>query len=144
MLIQATETGHTMPARLIKLAVVYLVCGMSLGLYMGVTQDFLLRSVHAHINLLGWASLALAALVFHVFPALAQTRLSKTWFWGYNLAVPVGLVGLALELRGVKWAGALLGIGMTTVWAMGVLFAITVLWTLRSASFPFPHAVPAE
>jgi hypothetical protein len=133
-----------MSVRLLNLAVVYLVCGMSLGLQMGMTQDFLLRSVHAHINLLGWASLALAALVFHVFPDLAETRLSRVWFWGYNIAVPVGLAGLALELRGFKWAGPLLGIGMTAVWAMGVLFAVNVLWGLRRAPSYLSRAVPAE
>jgi hypothetical protein len=133
-----------MPVRLLKLAVIYLVCGMSLGLYMGTVQDFLLRSVHAHINLMGWASLGLAALVFHIFPSLAQTRLSRIWFWGYNLALPVGLVGLALELSGHRWAGPLLGIGMTMVWAMGVLFAVNVLWGLRRAPADAQRAVPAE
>jgi hypothetical protein len=128
------NAGQTMPIRLVKLAVLYLASGMTLGLYMGTKQDFILHSVHAHINLLGWASLGLAALVFHVYPALAETRLAKVWFWGYNLALPVGLLGLALEVSGAKWAGPLLGVGMTIVWATGLLFAINVLWSLPAAS----------
>ena len=133
-----------MSIRLIKLAVTYLACGMTLGFYMGATENFLLRSVHAHINLLGWASLALAALVFHAFPALAETRLSRIWFWGYNLAVPVSLAALALQLSGVKAAGPMLGISMTVVWAMGLLFAANVLWGLRSPRLRPVQSAPAE
>ncbi len=52
----------------IKLAVVYLIAGVGLGIAMGASQNFLLRPVHAHLNLLGWATLALAGLVYSVYP----------------------------------------------------------------------------
>ena len=42
----------------IKIAVVYLVVGATLGLGMGIAQTFTLAPVHAHLVLLGWASLA--------------------------------------------------------------------------------------
>ena len=93
-----------MTVRLIKFAVVYLVSGMSLGIGMGLAQDHTLRGVHAHVNLLGWATLSLAALVFHVFPQLAQTRLAALWFWLYNLALPVALVSLGFVSYGEMWA----------------------------------------
>ncbi len=130
-----------MSVRLIKLAVIYLACGMTLGLYMGSAQNFLFRSVHAHINLLGWASLALAALVFHIYPALSRTRLATVWFWLYNTMVPAGLVMLAFEVAGYAWAGPWLGITMTMVWIAGLIFAVNVLWNLRG---PQAAGVPAE
>ena len=80
-----------MTIRLIKLAVLYLVLGMTIGIGMGISNDFLLRPVHAHVNLLGFAVLAVAAFVFHAFPDLARTRLATAWFWLYNIAMPVGL-----------------------------------------------------
>jgi hypothetical protein len=43
----------------IKAAVVYLVMGVGLGIYMGASGDHVMVPVHAHFNLLGWASLAL-------------------------------------------------------------------------------------
>ena len=49
-----------MGLRFLQIAVVYLVIGASLGLYMGLTEVFILAPVHAHLLLLGWASLALA------------------------------------------------------------------------------------
>lgn len=36
--------------------------GMSLGIVMGVSQDFTLSPAHAHLNLLGWVTLALYGL----------------------------------------------------------------------------------
>ena len=120
-----------MTVRLIKLAVIYLVIGMTLGVGMGMSQNFLLRSVHAHVNLLGWASLALA-LVFHVFPETARTRLAAVWFWTYNLSVPVGLGGLALFLAGYAWAEPALIVGQLGIWAGGLMFAINVFWVLRT------------
>jgi hypothetical protein len=44
----------------LKLAALYLVIGVAMGIIMGDSQDFTLRPVHAHVNLVGWAILALA------------------------------------------------------------------------------------
>ncbi|MPZ38139.1 MAG: cytochrome-c oxidase [Rhizobiales bacterium] len=123
-----------MAIRLIKIAVVYLVIGLTLGVGMGMTHNFLFRSVHAHVNLIGWASLALAALVFHVFPETARTRLATIWFWTYNVSVPVGLGGLALVMAGQKWAEPALIVGQLGIWAAGLMFAVNIFWALRSKS----------
>ena len=123
-----------MTVRLIKIAVVYLVIGMSLGVGMGMSHNFLFRSVHAHVNLLGWASIALAALVFHVFPETARTRLATVWFWLYNVSMPVGLGGIALVMAGYKWAEPALIAGQLGIWTAGLIFAINIFWALRSKS----------
>jgi hypothetical protein len=52
-----------MGLRFLRIAVVYLVLGAILGLAMGISQQFALTPVHAHLLLLGWASLALAGVV---------------------------------------------------------------------------------
>ncbi len=125
-----------MTVRLIKLAVIYLVAGMTLGIVMGITGQFQLRGVHAHINLLGWATLGLAAIVFHIFPELARTRLATIWFWTYNISLPIALAALALMLSGYAWAMPGVKIGHLVVWASGVLFAANVLWSLRARREP--------
>jgi cbb3-type cytochrome oxidase subunit 1 len=131
-----------MTVRLIKLAVIYLVVGMTLGIFMGISGDFHLRGVHAHVNLLGWASIGLAALVFHVFPQLAGTRLATIWFWTYNVSLPIALGSLALMLSGYAWAAPGVKVGHIVVWASGVLFAVNVLWTLRTRREP--AAIPVQ
>lgn len=43
-------------------AVLAALTGMGLGIFMAVRQDFSLAPAHAHINLLGWVTLALLGL----------------------------------------------------------------------------------
>lgn len=84
----------------IKLAIVYLIVGVTMGIGMGATQNFTLRPVHAHINLLGFTTLALAGLIYSVFPQAGESRLAKAQFWLMNLSFPVMLGGLAMMLLG--------------------------------------------
>ena len=61
--------------RCIRIAGVYLLVGMVMGIVMGATENFALRPVHAHVNLLGWVGLALAACVFRLWPELGDSPL---------------------------------------------------------------------
>ncbi|SFB04145.1 hypothetical protein SAMN04515620_11433 [Collimonas sp. OK607] len=45
-----------MGIRFLKIAVIYLLIGALLGGYMGAAENFALAPVHAHLALLGWAS----------------------------------------------------------------------------------------
>ena len=128
-----------MTTRLIKLAVIYLVAGMSLGIWMGINQDFTLRPVHAHVNLLGWATLAVAALIFYMFPRLARTRLATGWFWLYNIALPVAMISLAFMLSGNERAKLLVEVSHTVLWIGGILFAANVLIHLRDRAAVAAH-----
>lgn len=84
----------------LKLAVLYLILGISLGIAMGASQNFTLRPVHAHINLLGWTTMALAGLIYSVFPQAGASRLARVHFWLLNLALPVMMGALAMLLLG--------------------------------------------
>ena len=84
----------------LKLSVVYLIIGVSMGIAMGASQNFTLRPVHAHINLLGWTTMALAGLIYSVFPQAGTSRLARAHFWLLNLALPVMMVALGLVLFG--------------------------------------------
>ena len=119
--------------KLLKIAVVYLVIGASLGLAMGISQKFVLAPVHAHLLLLGWASLALAGLVYHLYPTASTTRLARIHFWLHNLGLPVFMIGLGLVLTGSE-----VGLPATVVAAIAVLiglfvFAANVLINARAA-----------
>jgi cbb3-type cytochrome oxidase subunit 1 len=95
---------NTVPSRnatlWIKLAMLYLLVGITLGITMGASQNFTLRPVHAHINLIGWTTMALAGLIYTVFPQAGNSRLASVHFWLFNLALPVMMAALAMILTG--------------------------------------------
>jgi len=93
-----------MGLKFLKIAVVYLFVGACLGLGMGITQKFTLVPVHAHLLLLGWASLALAGVVYHFYPAASTTRMARVHFWLHNAAVPVMMSALSAVLLGHQQA----------------------------------------
>jgi cbb3-type cytochrome oxidase subunit 1 len=120
-----------MGLQFIKIAVIYLFIGALLGLTMGITQKFVLVPVHAHVLLLGWASLALAGLVYHLYPAAAMTRLARIHFWLHNLALPVFMVGLGMYLTGSAFLMPVVA-GAGTVVLIGLAaFATNVLLNVK-------------
>lgn len=122
-----------MGIKLIKIGIVYLIIGMSLGVFMGATKDFTLHPVHAHINLLGWTLLGLSGLILNAFPQLEQSALAKIYFWLYNIAVPVTLIGLFMFLRGNASVDPIVGLGSVLITVSAGCFAWLLLTKLPSA-----------
>ncbi len=84
----------------LRLSVIYLIVGISLGIHMGATQSFDLRPVHAHINLLGWALAAIAGITYALIPSAGDSVLGKIHFWLHQTGVPLMLIALTLILLG--------------------------------------------
>ncbi|GIN92589.1 hypothetical protein J6TS1_32450 [Siminovitchia terrae] len=91
-----------MGVRLIKIAVVYFLIAISLGLYMSFTHVFALSTVHVHMNLLGWMSFAIAGILYLLFPHLTLTSAAKAHFWLHNIGLPVMMISIALAILGVS------------------------------------------
>lgn len=115
----------------IKLAAIYFVVGVCLGIYMGASNDHSLSHVHAHINLLGWASLALIGLIYCQFPEIATTRLAKIHFWLHNLGLPFLMLMLAGYLRGNAALVPFVGIGSAVVGLSVALLAANIFLNIR-------------
>jgi cbb3-type cytochrome oxidase subunit 1 len=118
----------------IRIAVIYLVIGTSLGIAMGISQRFTLIPVHAHVLLLGWATLAIAGVVYQLYPMAANTRLARIHFWLHNLGLPVFMAALALLLSGHESVLPLVAIAALVVLLGLVLFAANFLLTTRTAA----------
>jgi cbb3-type cytochrome oxidase subunit 1 len=125
-----------MSARLIRIAALYLAVGVTMGIGMGIAHQFTLAPVHAHINLLGWATLAIMGVVYHVYPAAAQTRLATIHFWVHNTALPVFMVGLAFALTGHEAFLPVAIVGASVVFVGIVAFVVNIWLTVR----PVPTA----
>lgn len=112
--------------RWIQVALAYFCIAVSLGCWMGATQQFTLAPLHAHINLLGWVTMTLTGLVYHHFPAAGGNRLADVHFWGFNTLLPVMMVALGLVLTGHPEVHPVLGIASIGTLALIVLFAVNV------------------
>ena len=115
----------------IKSAVIYFIMGVCLGIYMGASGDHLLVPVHAHFNLLGWASLAVIGLVYQQFPVAGSHRLATAQFWLHNAGLLAAMLLLVGFLRGNSSLDPLLGIASIVIGASVVLFAINVFQNIR-------------
>ena len=99
--------------------------------YMGASGDHTMRPVHAHINLLGWATMAIIGLIYRQFPELANTLLARIHFWIHNLGLPLLMLMLACLLRGYTSLEPVLGIASIFVVASIVLFAVNIFKNLK-------------
>lgn len=114
---------------LIKIACLYLMASLFLGLLMAITQNHAFVSVHSHIGVLGWATMALAGIVYLVVPGLAATRLALAHFWLHNIGLPAMVAGLAALIQtGDTSFEPIVAAGSVLVLISLLLFTINV-WT---------------
>lgn len=106
------------------LACLLLICGATLGIVMGAREDFQLAPVHAHLNLAGWASLALFGLTYRAYPEIAGTALARYHFiisGTASVLLPIG-IGFAV-LRNSPG----LAMAASPLWLIGVLIYLAQL-----------------
>ena len=78
----------------ILMGIVYAVLGMTLGLWMGINKDLTLTPLHAHLNLVGWASMAIFGLIYRGYSDVASSRLAPLHFALMTIGTPVMLAGI--------------------------------------------------
>ena len=112
------------------LAVILLIGGVVLGIFMAMNKDYQLAPVHAHVNLVGWVSLAIFGLVYRAFPRLKDTRLAGLHF---ALAVAsAAAMPYALYRAIVLQSEALAIIASLTFLAAAVVFLIQLVGLART------------
>jgi hypothetical protein len=80
----------------ILIGLLYGIFGFGFGIWVGINERFEQAHLHAHINLIGFASMVLFGLLYRAFPALAASRLAAADFLLYNIGAVVFLVGIPL------------------------------------------------
>lgn len=105
-------------------AVLAALCGMGLGIFMAASQDHALGGAHAHLNLVGWVSLAIFGFYYALTPQ-AATGLARIHLALSVLGAIVMPLGIALAI--LKGQEALAIVGSLLVTAGMIVFALTVL-----------------
>ncbi|MFL1460970.1 hypothetical protein ACI6QG_02085 [Roseococcus sp. DSY-14] len=123
------------------LSALSLLAGSCMGIWMGVAHDFVFAPVHAHLNLLGWASMALFGLAYRAWPAMAEAPLARMHLAVSGAGAFVLPLGIALAVAGAPPAVAILG---ALLWTAGAALFLGGLLRLVAAPAGSATTVPAE
>ncbi len=80
----------------IKSAMVYLILAVLMGIHMSMEgPKYPLLQIHTHLNLLGWMSMMIFGVAYHILPRFSGTQLwsEKLSVWHLVLA-NIGLLGM--------------------------------------------------
>ena len=116
-----------------KTAIVFLLVGIGVGLHMSISGNHESTGAHAHVNLLGWVTMALFGTYFALVPHKAQRRIAMVQYGVYTLGCIIMLPSLYLMLSGKPSLEPLVAVGSLIVLAGVLLFAF-VLFTGESTS----------
>ncbi len=123
--------------------VIAVTIGMIWGIVMSATGDRSLAGAHAHLNLVGWATMALFGIYYHLHPQMNAHVLARIHY-------PVALAGLVIMVPGIVQAirqtgETLAKIGsLLTLISMLIFLAVVVIGARRAAQSPESDAAPQE
>jgi hypothetical protein len=86
-----------LPFILFLAAAICAVIGMAWGIQMSATGNHAMSPAHAHLNLLGWVSLALFGTFYQLVPAAGESLLAR-------IQAGVAVVGVVLIVPGIVMA----------------------------------------
>jgi cbb3-type cytochrome oxidase subunit 1 len=120
----------------IKCALVYLVIATLLGIHMAVSGPmYPYMPVHVHLNLIGWMSMMIFGVAYHILPRFSgkplwSERLSVWHLWLAN----IGLIGMVLGwfLKGLA-KGTLVLIVFSLIEGLSIFFFVVNMFkTIRA------------
>jgi FtsH-binding integral membrane protein len=128
-----------------RAAVLLVVVGMIWGISMAMSENHQTMPAHAHLNLLGWVSLFLFGIFYHLHPAIDRSRAAivQVWTW-------IGATVLLVVAVGMIYTGHPAGDPIAAIASIIVLLDMLLFgWLVfrRDAMESSPRrasAVPAE
>ncbi len=123
-------------------AVALALCGMVWGVVMAISEDHSSMPAHAHLNLLGWVSLFLFGIFYHLHPAIDRARTALVQVWVWIVATIVLTIGVGLAHTGHGVGDPIAAVGSLAIIGDMLVFGWLVL--RRDASAVSRSAMPAE
>lgn len=127
-----------------RAAVLMVVAGMIWGIVMGISQDHSTFPAHAHLNLLGWVSLFLFGVYYHLHPAIDRNRLTFVQVWVWIAATIILAAGVALLDSGHAMGDPIAAAGSLLALADMLLFGWLVYRRAQGQLAGQPSPAPAE
>jgi Cytochrome C and Quinol oxidase polypeptide I len=134
----------------LKASLLWLALGVSLGVAMAVHPAWVIyRPVHLHLLLLGFVTMMISGVAYHVFPRFAATPLHAPRLMAVHLGLAnAGLVlvacGFVARAHAVAHAPLVLGLGGSLSAAGAYLLGWNLWRTLDKAAIPPSRLAPAR
>jgi drug/metabolite transporter superfamily protein YnfA len=125
-------------------AVLMVVAGMIWGITMAISEDHSAMPAHAHLNLLGWVSLFLFGIFYHLHPTIDRSRTAIAQVGIWIVGTIILTTGVGLIHTGHPVGEPIAAAGSFIVLAAMLLFGWLVVRRERSAQALRASAVPAE
>lgn len=106
-----------------RAAVLLAIAGMIWGIAMGISQDHSTMPAHAHLNLLGWVSLFLFGVYYHLHPVIDQSALAWWQIWIWIAGTIVLTIGVGLVHSGHQIGEPIAAVSSLVVLADTLVFA---------------------
>ena len=105
-------------------AVLMVVAGMIWGIIMAVSRDHSAMPAHAHLNLLGWVSLFLFGVFYHLHPAIDRSRSALVQVGVWIVGTVILTLGVALLHTGHDIGQPFAAIGSVIVSGLDTAFRL--------------------
>ena len=125
-------------------AVLLVLVGMVWGIQMAMSQDHAAMPAHAHLNLLGWVSLFLFGIFYHLHPALDRSGLARAQVYTWIAGTIVLTVGVGLVHTGHEVGDPIAAVGSLVVLIGMLLFGWIVLKGRSGEQVADKRLSPAE
>jgi hypothetical protein len=120
---------NRMSALWARTALLWFAIAVSLGLYMGVTQQFQFTPAHAHVGVLGWLSSGVFAFLHSISRPWPEGARAPVLHWAaHTLGVAIMTLGLFVAIGLQKQAlMPVVEIGATLT-VLAVFWAVMLFW----------------
>ena len=125
-------------------AVLMVIAGMIWGIVMAISRDHSAMPAHAHLNLLGWVSLFLFGLFYHLHPAIDRSKIAVVQVCMWIVGTVILAVGVGLTHTGHDIGDPIAAVGAFIVFAAMLLFLWLVVRREETASAFRNSTTPAE
>ena len=125
-------------------AVLLVLIGMVWGIQMAISQDHSAMPAHAHLNLLGWVSLFLFGIFYHLHPAIDRTGFARAQAYTWIVGTVILTIGVGLVHTGHEVGDPIAAVGSLIVLIGMLMFGWIILKSRTSESAADRSLTPAE
>jgi hypothetical protein len=105
----------------IGLGLIWLLCGIVLGSWLGASGNFQFVNTHAHMNLVGFTISVLFGLIYRSYPAMQASRLALPQLALYQAGAVLLIAGKATIDSGGSDTLVKLGASVVTLGVVGMM-----------------------